>query len=241
MEAVPAKTEKAKVSKREDSVFFAPSVRANPDKVKLIRTFLGWRYGLTQMAVSIQHASVVVGKVDVDTDAVVLPDTNLRELRIVADEKLKIVNEKPTIYAPLIEPFVRRQLETMAVVGDDSMLELHLKSHPHASSIFQKRSIEHNIKEAILAGINGAQYVVVDESMGSLHIAVAAIAASMGKYVVAVCSSPVMAAFADYPIARMEDIVAAVAAVIGHELMTYAGQTWQSRQTVETRRRLRSL
>jgi hypothetical protein len=37
----------------------------------------------------------------------------------------------------------------------------------------------------------------------------------MGKYVVAVCSSPVMAAFADYPVSRMEDAGAAVAAVIG--------------------------
>jgi hypothetical protein len=215
MEAVPAKTEKAKVSKREDAVFFAPSVRANPDRLKLIHTFLRWRYGLTQMATAIHHASVVVGKVEGVPDAVVLPDTNLRDLKVVADEKLKIANEKPNVYAPLIAPFVRRQLEKMAVVEDDSTLERLLTLHRHAPSIQQRRVIEREIKEAILAGINRAQYVVVDESVGPLHIAVAAVAAAMGKYVVAVCSSPVMAAFADYPVSRMEDAGAAVAAVIG--------------------------
>jgi len=217
MEVVPAKTEKTKASKREDLVFFAPSVRENPDRLKVISTFLSWRYGLTQTTNSLQQASVIVGKVDVETDAIALPDTNLRDLKTVADEKLKVRADRPVIFAPLAEPFIRKQLEAMAIVADDRMIELHLSGHAHAVSILQKRQIERNLREAILSRLEFAHYVVVDETAGALQVAVAALASAKGKYVVAVCQSPVMAAFTDYAVARREDIVAAVAAVIAHE------------------------
>jgi len=217
MEAVPAKTEKTRAARKEDLVFFAPSVRENPDKLKAIRTFLGWRYGLTQTTTSLQHASVVVGNVGVEIDAIVLPDTNLRELKIVADEKLRVQNRKPVIFAPLFEPFVRKQLESMAIVADDRMIEQYLSEYMHAASVIQRRQAELNLREAVLACIDFSHYVVVDETAGPLHVAVAALASSKGKYVVAVCQSPVMAAFTDYAVARRGDIVAAVAAVIAHE------------------------
>jgi len=217
MEAVPAKTEKTKASRKEDLVFFAPSVRENPDRLKIIKAFIGWRYGLTMTTSSIQNASVIVGKVDVETGAIVLPDTSLHDLKTVADEKLKIVADRPTIFAPLAEPFVRRQLEAMATVINDMAVELYLGNHAHAASILLRRQIERVLREAILTCIEYANYVVVDETAGALHIAVAALASIKGKYVVAVCHSPVMAAFTDYAVARREDIVAAVAAVIAYE------------------------
>jgi len=216
MEAIPAKTEKAR-TRREDLVFFAPSVRENPDKLKVIKTFLGWRYGLTQTTNSLQQASVIVGNVGVETDAIVLPDTNLRELKVVADEKLKVRSNKPVIFAPLFERFIRKQLESIAIVADDRMIELYLSEHARATSILQRRQTERNLREAILSCIEPAHYVVVDENAGALHIAVAALASEKNKYVVAVCLTPVMAAFTDYAVARREDIVSAVASVIAHE------------------------
>jgi hypothetical protein len=217
MEAVPAKTEKTRL-RRENAIYFAPSVRNNPDRLKVIRTFLSWRYGLTNEVDSIQSASVIVGQVSAEVGhAVVLPDTNIRELRIVGDEKLKVVNWRPKVLAPFVEHSVKEKLALMVEVLDDKEIETPWLKHAFASTMIQKRQLELELRKAILARIDLPDYIVLDELLPHLHVAIAALASSKGKYVIAVCSNPVMAAFADYPVSRKEDIVAAVASVIGHE------------------------
>jgi len=217
MEAVPAKTEKTRL-RRENAVYFAPSVRANPDKLKVIRTFLSWRYGLTNEVDFIQNASVIVGEVNAEVgNAVVLPDTSISELRIVGDEKLKVVNWRPKVLAPFVEHSVKDQLAVMVEILDDRSIEIPWLKHAFAASIIQKRQLELELRRSVLASIELPDYVVLDELLPHLHTAIAALAFSKGKYVIAVCSTPVMAAFADYPVSRKEDLVAAVASVIGHE------------------------
>ena len=217
MEAVPAKTEKTRL-RRENSVYFTPSVRANPDKLKVIKTFVSWRYGLTNEADSIQNASVIVGEVSAEVgNAVVLPDTNIRELKIVGDEKLKVVNWRPKVLAPFVEHSVKEQLALMVDILDDKEIETPWLKHAFAASIIQKRQFELELRKSVLASIDLPDYVVLDELLPHLHAAIAALAFSKGKYVIAVCSTPVLAAFADYPVSRKEDLVAAVASVIGHE------------------------
>jgi hypothetical protein len=217
MEAVPAKTEKTRL-RRENAVYFSPSVRANPDKLKVIKTFLSWRYGLINESDSIQSASVVVGEVSPEVgNSVVLPDTNVRELRIVADEKLRVVNLRPKVLAPFVEHSVKRQLSLMVEILDDTEIETLWLKHAFAASTIQKRQLELELRKSILASIDLPDYVVLDETLPHLHAAIAALASSKGKYVIAVCSNPVMAAFTDYPVSRKEDLVAAVASVIGHE------------------------
>jgi len=217
MEAVPAKTEKAR-SRRENAVYFAPSVRDNPDKLKVIKTFLSWRYGLTNEVDSIQNASVIVGEVSAEVgNAVVLPDTNIRELKIVGDEKLRVVNWRPKVLAPFVEHSVKEQLAVMVEVLDDKEIETPWLKHAFAASIIQKRQLELALRRSILTSVELPDYVVLDELLPQLHAAIAALAFARGAYVIAVCSTPVMAAFADYPVSRKEDLVAAVASVIGHE------------------------
>jgi len=217
MEVVPAKTEKAR-SRRENAVYFAPSVRDNPDKLKVIKTFLSWRYGLTNEVDSIQNASVIVGEVSAEVgNAVVLPDTNVRELKIVGDEKLRVVNWRPKVLAPFVEHSVKERLSVMVEVLDDKEIETPWLKHAFAATIIQKRQLELELRRSILASIDLPDYVVLDELLPHLHAAIAALASSKGKYVIAVCSNPVMAAFTDYPVSRKEDLVAAVASVIGHE------------------------
>jgi hypothetical protein len=215
MEAVPAKTEKAR-SRRENAVYFAPSVRDNPDRFKVIKTFLSWRYGLTNEVDSIPNASVIVGEVNAEVgNAVVLPDTNIRELKIVGDEKLRVVNWRPKVLAPFVEHSVKERLAVMVEVLDDREIETPWLKHAFAATVIQKRQLE--LRRSLIASIDLPDYVVLDETLPHLHVAIAALASSKGKYVIAVCSNPVMAAFTDYPVSRKEDLVAAVASVIGHE------------------------
>jgi hypothetical protein len=217
MEAVPAKTEKTRL-RRENAVYFAPSVRDNPDRLKVIRTFLSWRYGLTNEADSIQNASVIVGEVSAEVgNAVVLPDTNIRELKIVGDEKLRVANWRPKVLAPFVEHSVKERLAVMVEVLDDKEIETPWLKHAFAATIIQKRQLELELRRSIVASIDLPDYVVLDELLPHLHVAIAALASLKGKYVIAVCSNPVMAAFTDYPVSRKEDLVAAVASVIGHE------------------------
>jgi hypothetical protein len=217
MEAVPAKTEKTRL-RRENAVYFAPSVRDNPDRFKVIRTFLAWRYGLTYESDSIQNASVIVGEVGAEVGhAVILPDTNIRELKIVGDEKLKVVNWRPKVLAPFVEHSVKERLASMVEVLNDRVIETPWLKHAFAATVIQKRQLELELRRSILASVDLPDYVVLDETLSHLHVAIAALALSKGKYVIAVCSNPVMAAFTDYPVSRKEDLVAAVASVIGHE------------------------
>jgi hypothetical protein len=217
MEAVPAKTEKMR-SRKENAVYFAPSVRANPDKLKVIRTFLSWRYGLTNEVDSIQNASVIVGEVNAEVgNAVILPDTSIRELKVVGDEKLRVVSSRPKVLAPFVEHSVKDRLAAMVELLDDKSIEAPWLRHAFAASTIQKRQLELELRRSVLTSIELPDYVVLDELLPHLHVAIAALAFSKGKYVIAVCSTPVMSAFADYPVSRKEDLVAAVASVIGHE------------------------
>jgi len=217
MEVVPAKMEKTRL-RRENAVYFSPSVRANPDKFKVIKTFLSWRYGLINESDSIQNASVIVGEVSSEVgNSVVLPDTNIRELKVVGDEKLRVVNWRPKVLAPFVEHSVKEQLSLMVEVLDDKEIETPWLKHAFAASIIQKRQLELELRKSVLASIDLPDYVVLDELLPHLHAAIAALASSKGKYVIAVCSNPVMAAFTDYSVSRKEDLVAAVASVIGHE------------------------
>ena len=215
MEAVPAKTEKTRL-RRENSVYFAPSIRNNPDRLKAIRTFLSWRYGLTNEADSIQNASVIVGEVSAEVgNAIILPDTNIRELKIVGDEKLKVVNSRPKVLAPFVEHSVKERLAVMVEILDDRAIETPWLKHAFATTTIQRRQLELELRKSILTSVDFPDYVVLDETLPHLHVAIAALALSKGKYVIAVCSNPVMAAFTDYPVSRKEDLVAAVASVIG--------------------------
>jgi hypothetical protein len=217
MEAVPAKTEKTRL-RRDDAVYFAPSVRSNPDKLKVVKTFLAWRYGLTNETNSMQHASVIVGEVNAEIgNAVVLPDTNIRELKIAGDEKLKVVNWRPKVLAPFVEHSVKQQLAIMAEVLDDKEIETPWLQHAFTASIIQRRQLELEFRRAVLSSLELPDYIVLDGLHPQLHAAVAALASVKGKYVIAVCLTPVMAAFTDYPVSRREDLVAAVASVIGYE------------------------
>ena len=215
MEAVPAKTEKTRL-RRENSVYFAPSVRNNPDRLKAIRIFLSWRYGLTNEADSVQNASVIVGEVSAEVgNAVILPDTNIRELKIVGDEKLKVVNSRPKVLAPFVDHSVKERLAVMVEVLDDRAIETPWLKHAFATTTIQRRQLELELRKSILTSVDFPDYVVLDETLPHLHVAIAALTLSRGKYVIAVCSNPVMAAFTDYPVSRKEDLVAAVASVIG--------------------------
>ena len=215
MEAVPAKTEKTRL-RRENSVYFAPSIRNNPDRLKAIRTFLSWRYGLTNEADSIQNASVIVGEVSAEVgNAIILPDTNIRELKIVGDEKLKVVNSRPKVLAPFVEHSLKERLAVMVEILDDRAIETPWLKHAFATTTIQRRQLELELRKSILTSVDFPDYVVLDETLPHLHVAIAALALSKGKYVIAVCSNPVMAAFTDYPVSRKEDLVAAVASVIG--------------------------
>jgi hypothetical protein len=215
MEAVPAKTEKTRL-RRENSVYFAPSIRNNPDRLKAIRTFLSWRYGLTNEADSIQNASVIVGEVSAEVgNAIILPDTNIRELKIVGDEKLKVVNSRPKVLAPFVEHSLKERLAVMVEILDDRAIETPWLKHAFATTTIQRRQLELELRKSILTSVDFPDYVVLDETLPHLHVAIAALTLSRGKYVIAVCSNPVMAAFTDYPVSRKEDLVAAVASVIG--------------------------
>lgn len=214
---------KRSVAKQRDmKVFFSEGV--DHKRRKFVAALLKWRYGVTQRTFQLEEADIVVaateselqGYATSDHKFIVLPGFDLSLCRRVGDELLSTghTDNVPTILVPpgddwLINQLERRRYKVNKCLAVQEQLVLFSRS----VTAEQQNQIRADLKRLLMESVENADYVVVSERCGPMHLIVAAMASIFGKPVMAEAYSPILSAIVDYFVARREDLIALVDAM----------------------------
>jgi len=211
---------KRTATKQKDmKVFFSEGI--DQKRKKFITALLKWRYGITQRTFQLSEAdsvsaateSEVQGYSTGDQPLIVLPGFDLTLFRRVGDELLHTghTDNVPTLLIPpgddwLINQFERRHYKVNKCLA----IQAELVKFNQAVTTEQQNQIRAELKQLLLESLEEADYVVVSERCGSMHLIVASMASVFGKPVLAEAYSPILSAIVDYFVARREDLIALV-------------------------------